>query len=195
MPHIHTQPDQHDMTVSAYIVRQIDNVWHCMVHFHKKLDVYMQVGGHMELNETPWQALAHELEEESGYTLDELQLVQPSKNAVQTKGNITHPVPFSMNTHNVGNQHYHSDLCYGFVAENLPENETADGESDNMQWLTLSELHGSVKRGETLADVEATYTFLLDNLDTYVQVPANSYSLDKPTNKGVVYKRGAPGEV
>ncbi len=32
----------------------------------------MQVGGHIELDETPWQAVEHELREESGYTLAEL---------------------------------------------------------------------------------------------------------------------------
>lgn len=129
MPHIHAQPNQHDMTVSAYIVRQIDNVWHCMVHYHKKIDVYMQIGGHIELDETPWQAMAHELEEESGFTLDELSVLQPTIGRVRDVDNINHPVPFTMNTHNVGNDHYHSDLCYGFVAENLPENQTAEGES------------------------------------------------------------------
>lgn len=61
MPHIHTKPDQHDMTASAYILRQENGVWKCLVHFHKKVEKLMQVGGHIELNETPWQTITHEL--------------------------------------------------------------------------------------------------------------------------------------
>lgn len=75
MPHIHTQPNQHDMTVSAYIVRKENDEWKYLVHFHKKIEVLMQIGGHIELDETPWQTVAHELEEESGYTPYELTVV------------------------------------------------------------------------------------------------------------------------
>jgi len=49
MSHIHTQPGQHDMTVSAFIVRQVDGEWKCLVHLHKKAGKLMQVGGHVEL--------------------------------------------------------------------------------------------------------------------------------------------------
>ena len=70
MPHIHTEPDQHDMTVSAYIVRTDSAEPLCLVHMHRKIGKLAQIGGHIELNETPWQSIAHELEEESGYTLE-----------------------------------------------------------------------------------------------------------------------------
>ena len=189
MPHIHTEPNQHDMTVSAYIVREIDSEWRCMVHFHKMIDVYMQVGGHIELNETPWQAMAHELEEESGYTLAELELLQPTKNAVQTKGNITHPVPLSSSTHNVGGEHYHSDLCYGFVANNVPKHPAGEGESDDIHWMTLAELREGAENGEVLQDVAGIYEYLLEILPQYHKVDAASFSLEKPTNNGIQYKR------
>jgi 8-oxo-dGTP pyrophosphatase MutT (NUDIX family) len=187
MAHIHTQPNQHDMTVSGYIIREIDGGWRCMVHFHKKIDVYMQVGGHIELDETPWQAMAHELEEESGYTLAELHLLQPTKNAVQTKGNITHPVPFSSNTHNVGNEHYHSDLCYGFVASDEPRRPTAENESDDIRWMTVQELKQGAESGKVLQDVAGIYEYLLEILPQYHKVQAVDFSLEKPTNNGIQY--------
>lgn len=114
MPHIHTEPGQRDMTVSAYIIRRENNQWKCLVHFHKKMQKLLQIGGHIELNETPWQAISHELAEESGYTLDDVQVLQYTGAQVEGGSNVVHPVPFAMNTHNVGNEHYHSDLCYGF---------------------------------------------------------------------------------
>lgn len=111
MPHIHTEPDQHDMTVSAYIIRRENDDWKCLVHFHRKIEKLMQIGGHIELNETPWQSVAHEIEEESGYEIKQLQVLQPTTRRVTEVSNLSHPVPFSMNTHNVGDDHYHSDMC------------------------------------------------------------------------------------
>ena len=67
MPHIHTAPNQHDMTVSAYIILRDGEDLKCLVHLHKKVGKLMQIGGHIELDETPWQSVVHELFEESGY--------------------------------------------------------------------------------------------------------------------------------
>ena len=65
MPHIHTKPGQHDHTVSAFIVRLDGKQPRILLHRHKKSGVYMQFGGHIELHENPWQAISHELLEES----------------------------------------------------------------------------------------------------------------------------------
>ncbi len=61
MPHLHTAPNQHDMTVSIYIIHRVGDEWRCLVHMHRKLGFLMQVGGHIELDETPWQSVEHEL--------------------------------------------------------------------------------------------------------------------------------------
>lgn len=195
MPHIHTQPDQHDMTVSAYIVRFINDEWRCLVHYHKKMDVLMQIGGHIELHETPWRAMAHELAEESGYELDELKILQFTSDRITGTDNVTHPIPFAMNTHLVGNEHFHSDTCYGFVAEAEPRSEVAEDESSDLRWLTLDELNSGVVKGEVLKDVAAMYDFLLAHMNTLVQLPASNFSTDKPQVAGATYKRGAAGEV
>ncbi|HRJ90872.1 MAG TPA: NUDIX domain-containing protein [Candidatus Saccharibacteria bacterium] len=193
MPHIHTEPGQHDMTVSAYIVREENGEWKCMVHFHKKIEKLMQIGGHIELNETPWQTMAHEIEEESGYKLSELTLLQFTKDEVVDTGNVLHPTPFSMNTHNVGNDHFHSDSCYGFVASSLPQGTMGSDESSDIRWLSLSELEEAAKSGEALEDVYEIYKFLLAHLNSYVRVEATHFSLEKPKSKGAWYKHGAPG--
>lgn len=194
MPHIHTEPDQHDMTASAYILLREDGVWKCLVHFHKKVEKLMQVGGHIELSETPWQTIAHELDEESGYGLNELEVLQHTADRVQDSRNITHPVPVLMNTHNVGDEHFHSDLCFGFVAHARPKHAVKDGESADLRWLAIDELEKAAKEGVALEDVAHMYRFILDHLETYVRVPAVSFSLEKPANAGVVYLRGSAGE-
>lgn len=182
------------MTISAYIVRLDSDEPLCLVHMHRKIGKLMQIGGHIELNETPWQTAAHELEEESGYKLSELQIVQHTAERAVDTTNISHPAPFLMNTHNVGNSHYHSDLCFGFVAHNPPKHAAADGESTDLRWLSLVELAQFVKTGEALADVYNVYSFLLDQLATYALVDATGFSLGKPMSVTATYRYGAPGE-
>ncbi|MEO6761106.1 MAG: NUDIX domain-containing protein [Candidatus Saccharimonadales bacterium] len=193
MPHIHTEPNQHDMTISAYILLLDDNVWKCLVHFHRKIEVLMQIGGHIELTETPWQAMAHELKEESGYSLAELMVLQHTADRVVEAGNIQHPTPFMVNTHNAGNDHYHSDSCYGFVAKERPKGVVSNGESIDLRWLTIDQLSGLVSKGEALEDVRNIYRFLLEHLGTYARVPAIGFSLEKPKRASLTYKTGAPG--
>ncbi len=154
----------------------------------------MQIGGHIELDETPWQTVAHELQEESGYELSELKVVQYTADRPQEAGNVTHPTPLLVNTHNVGNEHYHSDLCYAFVAGALPSRAVAGGESHDLRWLSLKDLRSGAHNGEVLKDVMYIYEFLLNHIDELVLVDATSYSLEKPLSIGMSYKRGAPGE-
>ena len=189
MPHIHTKANQHDMTVSAYILRRENNEWRCMVHYHKKIDIYMQIGGHIELDETPWQAMMHELEEESGYRLEELQLLQPVKKIVQAKSTVTHPVPFSINTHLAGSNHFHSDLCYGFVAETVPQHSMSKGESEDIRWMTIAALKKGVAKKEVLEDVVEIYEYLSELLSVYYRVDAGDFSIKKPTINQITYKR------
>lgn len=177
------------MTISAYILRWVDDDWLCLVHLHKKLDVYMQIGGHIELDETPWQAAAHEIAEESGYSLSELDIVQHSDKILSTPANTYHPMAFVSNTHKVGNEHYHSDSCYGFVAEKLPQSPPEEGESADLRWLTLIEMEAEAAKGKVLADTASIYQYLIDSLNSYVRVPARDFSLGKPRQYGIVYKR------
>jgi 8-oxo-dGTP pyrophosphatase MutT (NUDIX family) len=79
MSHIHKKPGQHDHTASTFLFRTDFSEPKVMLHFHQKLGSYMQFGGHVELNETPWQTVIHELREESGYDIDQLQILQPKQ--------------------------------------------------------------------------------------------------------------------
>lgn len=194
MPHIHTQPGQHDMTVSAYVLRYEDGEWLCMVHWHRKADIYLQIGGHIELDQSPWQAIAAELMQESGYALDELKLLQPQGSRVVSHNNTPHPVPFSVNTYDVGDEHYHVDLAYGFIADAPPKQETAEGESNDLRWYSSTELDSRAKSGEVVADVVGTYELLIDYAEVYDQVSATDYSLQLPSEAYFTYKRGRPSE-
>lgn len=136
MGHIHTKAGQIDQTVSAYIIRRDGDDTYIMLHTHKKLGMLLPVGGHVELHETPWGALAHELEEESGYSMSDLEVLQPSLRIGALKNLIVHPQPFVVQTHEAGSSHYHTDMGYIFVAQAHPARRVAEGESDDIRWLT-----------------------------------------------------------
>lgn len=136
MGHIHTEPGQIDQTVSAYVLRRDGDEVYIMLHSHKKLHKLLPVGGHVELDETPWSAMAHELTEESGYSIEELTILQPVVRIEKLDKVVLHPQPFVVQTHSVVPGHYHTDMGYIFVAETHPRRRVADGESEDIRWFT-----------------------------------------------------------
>lgn len=78
MPHIHTAPNQHDHTVTGYVIRTDGDQPRALLHVHKKLGKLLPPGGHIELDETPWAAMLHELREEAGYDAGQLLVLQPT---------------------------------------------------------------------------------------------------------------------
>ena len=142
----------------------------------------MQIGGHVELNETPWQSIAHELSEESGYALDELSILQPDDQLVRAPGAVQHPVPVIMNTHKLPGEHFHSDLCFAFVAEAAPSGKPAEGESQDLRCLTIPELQAEADQGLAPIDIKLFYEAMITRyLPSYHRVPATKYALDKPS--------------
>jgi 8-oxo-dGTP pyrophosphatase MutT (NUDIX family) len=170
------------MTVSAWIFKNVGEKTSVFVHMHRKMHKYMEVGGHMELDETPWQTIAHELLEEAGYTLDELDIYQPSYMPVALKTTIVHPVPLLVVTYQPLPGHYHTDLVYGFHAKAEPRHSPAGGESQELRWMTFKELRDGASTGEVLSDVEEIYLALRDAVVSQgcKRVATNSFSLDKP---------------
>lgn len=140
VPHIHDKPGQHDHTVSAYIIRIDGDEPKILLHRHKKLGVFMQFGGHIELHETPWQAMKHELLEETGYEFDQLELLQPKQRMKNITSSNLHPQPFVHSTHKITNDHFHTDSGYAFVTKDEPKHAVASGESKEMRLFTLEEL-------------------------------------------------------
>lgn len=144
MPHIHTEPGQHDHTVSAFIIRADTAEPKLLLHRHKKLGVLLQPGGHVELDETPWQAVRHEVAEETGYEFAQLKVLQPMVRIKSLASAALHPVPVVLNTHNFDpdGEHKHTDIAFAFMAQSGPVGAPAQGESADISWLSLEELRG-----------------------------------------------------
>ena len=142
MPHIHTKPGQHDHTISIYLFRMDFAEPNVLLHYHHKMKCFAQFGGHIELNENPWQAAAHELEEETGYTLDKVKVLQPQKRITHISRAILHPNPVAQVTMTYPGKeaHFHTDSVYAFVANQEPAQPPHEGESTNLKLFTRTEL-------------------------------------------------------
>lgn len=180
MPHIHTQPGEHDGTSSAYIVLEGGAEPRLWLHMHKKLGIWLQFGGHIELNETPWQAMVHELTEESGYELRQVQLLQPPVRIEHLTGAKSHPVVVSESTHvfPAGEVlHNHTDRAYAFVTSQQPALQPGEGESKTMKAVTAAEIE-SLPAGQITESTREVALFILRRvLPTYDRVDPSIYDL------------------
>jgi 8-oxo-dGTP pyrophosphatase MutT (NUDIX family) len=175
MPHIHTAPGQHDHTASAYLFRLDFDQPKVMLHFHRKRKAYMQFGGHIELNETPTQALVHELREESGYVISQVRILQPVTRLNAITDSVVHPLPVLYSTHPVGNEHFHSDIAYAAITNEAPKYSPEDGESTDLQLFTRQELI-DLPNDKIIENVRETALFIFDSiLDTWEPVPLDSF--------------------
>ncbi|HSW91527.1 MAG TPA: NUDIX domain-containing protein [Candidatus Saccharimonadales bacterium] len=142
MAHIHTAPGQHDHTVSMYLLRTDFDEPKMMLHLHKKAKLYAQFGGHIELDETPWQTTIHEMREETGYDITQLKLLQPSERMAHITGAVLHPQPVVHATMGYISQegHFHTDSVYAFIANSAPDHSPAEGESTDIQLFSRLEI-------------------------------------------------------
>jgi 8-oxo-dGTP pyrophosphatase MutT (NUDIX family) len=146
MAHINTGAGEKDLTVSAFIMRTDFDEPKILFHLHRKFATYMQIGGHVEKNQNPWQALEMEVREESGYEMSQLMLLQPPDRIKKLTGAIIHPQPMSINTHPISDptgslvDHAHIDLEYAFVTEQEPKHKVAKNESQDFALFTRDEL-------------------------------------------------------
>lgn len=131
MPHIH---EKIDFIVNAYIVHDSKVL---LVH-HKEFNKWLPVGGHVELDEDPEEAIYREVKEESGL---EIKIIgsKPKINSPETK--FLYPPTF-MNIHNISDTHKHIGLIY--IATTDSSNvKLQEEESNAIKWFSESELDDS----------------------------------------------------
>jgi 8-oxo-dGTP pyrophosphatase MutT (NUDIX family) len=101
MAHIH---DLIDFVVSAYIIYK-DKV--LLIH-HKQLNKWLPIGGHIELNEDPEEALFREVKEECGLEIE----VIADKPAIESSGTKFLYTPAFLDIHKISETHRHVGLVY-----------------------------------------------------------------------------------
>jgi 8-oxo-dGTP pyrophosphatase MutT (NUDIX family) len=127
MAHIH---EKIDFTASVFIVHE----GKVFLHLHKKLNKWLQPGGHIELDEGPLEAAVREVKEETGLDIELVGGEQLPELADSTEDILP---PKFLNRHPFNEVHEHIDFTYfGRVigGKLMPE----DGVE--VRWLTEAEL-------------------------------------------------------
>lgn len=138
MPHLHTEPNQYDYTVSGYVVH--DNK--TLLIKHKYLPIWTPPAGHIELNETPIEALFKEINEESGIEQANLTLIETNtetRELLTDDLNTYIPLPFMIEHHNITETHRHVNMAY-ILKSASNHVEPKVGESNTFKWFTIEEL-------------------------------------------------------
>lgn len=129
MPHIH---EKIDFTVSIFISQNRK----VLFIFHKELQRWLPIGGHIELQEHPEQAAIREAKEESGL---DVELVGERSPIQRESGFLPLLAPDYMDMHLIKEPHWHIGLIYfakvksGQVTLNVEEHQA-------IQWLDEKEL-------------------------------------------------------
>ena len=110
-----------------------------LLHHHRRLDRWLQLGGHIETEESPAQAALREAREESG--MEELTLLTGAIFDVDV-----HAIPAGRGEPD----HRHFDLRYVIVAGSPSGHSMDPLESNELAWFTLDEARGRMTAHESL---------------------------------------------
>lgn len=127
MPHIH---DKIDFVVSIYIAH--DN--RVLLILHRGLQQWLPIGGHIELDENPEEALFREVREECGLEIELL----GTKPALESPGNTFLIAPAYLDIHNISSTHRHIGMEYFARAKNS-DVTLAKREHEAIRWFTKEE--------------------------------------------------------
>ena len=132
MPHIHNLID---FTVDVFIVHNKK----VLLIFHRKHNMWLQIGGHIELNEDPDEALFREVKEECGL---EIEIIGKKEPHIEVKGTKFLYAPAFMNIHDINETHKHIGLVY-FAKAKSNKFVLNEREHSGIRWFSKDDLNRS----------------------------------------------------
>ncbi|MDX1608424.1 MAG: NUDIX domain-containing protein [Candidatus Spechtbacterales bacterium] len=131
MAHIH---EKIDYAAMAYIVFE-DRV--LLIH-HRELDMWLPVGGHVELDEDPQKALFREIEEESGLKQQDIEILaeRPGIKVADRRFLYT---PAYLDIHPITEEHEHVGFIY-FARTKNKEVILNEAEHHEIKWFSAEDL-------------------------------------------------------
>lgn len=130
MPHIH---ELYDFVVTPFIV--FDNK--VLLVNHPRYNKWIPMGGHIELNEDPDEALFREVEEETGLEVE----ILSSKPDISSPGTKFLYTPNYVDVHEANSPHQH--IAFIYFARAKSDKFKKSDEHEAIKWFTLEELEES----------------------------------------------------
>lgn len=129
-------------TTTVYIISKVSKEVKVLLHMHKKHHFWLGMGGHVEDNENPIQAVLREAEEEAGVKVE---LFFNKKEYLESKHGKELPLPFTIFEPYVPpfkrkRGHYHIDLVYFGTIKN-PKKVRMEENAEH-KWFNAKELIG-----------------------------------------------------
>lgn len=131
MAHIH---ELIDFIVNAFIVYENKVL---LIH-HKKLNMWLSIGGHIELNENPEEALFREIKEECGLEVEVLGRRQVIPDAEKTN-TVSLLCPRFLDVHSLPGNHKHIGLSY-FAKAKSDKFVHNKEEHNDIRWFSKEDL-------------------------------------------------------
>ena len=131
MPHIH---EKIDFTAEAFVVYK-DKV---LLRMHDKFKIWLSVGGHIELDEDPNQAVLREVKEEVGL---DVELIGKKTERAPLEENQELLPPRYLLRHRVNPTHEHVTFVYfAKTKSDIINIQHESDRSDDCVWATLEDL-------------------------------------------------------
>ncbi len=130
MPHIH---EKIDFVVETFVVHK----GKVLLRKHDKYNIWLSVGGHIELDEDPVQAAYREVKEEVGL---EVEIVAPTGGYSPNteKDYMELQLPATISRHRINPTHEH--VCFVYFASSKTNEVIPEKETDQWKWCTLKEI-------------------------------------------------------
>lgn len=130
-----------DYVTTTYVVHKSK----VLLVFHKKLQLWIPPGGHIEREETPDDCAVREVWEETGLVI---KLIEIEEESNSQQGERIYPLkrPLAIQIEDIEANHQHVDLIYVGIANSFELSLEKD-EIDNAHWFNLKELDGETVAG------------------------------------------------
>ena len=129
-PHIH---EKIDFTASAYIVFE----GKVLLHMHKKLNIWLPPGGHIELDEDPNEAAIREAKEETGLDIELVGKGVDYGSSFAARDLIP---PKFLNRHFFDATHTHEHIDCAYFARSKSDAARPEIEGGEIRWFTKEEI-------------------------------------------------------
>jgi ADP-ribose pyrophosphatase YjhB (NUDIX family) len=131
MPHIN---ELIDWTVDVFVVHKNK----VLLRLHDKYDIWLSVGGHVELEENPNEAAVREVKEETGLDVVICDKLLPFQEKTDRYQELI--PPFFMNIHKISETHQHISMIYFASAKSDEILESVQEKSGGCKWMTREDI-------------------------------------------------------